>query len=31
MFRRAVFDGDLDGALDEGQRSYDRILRQAQL
>ena len=31
MFRRAVFDGDLDGALAEGQRAYDRILRQAQL
>ena len=31
MFRRAVFDGDLDGALDEGQRAFDRILRQAQL
>jgi multiple sugar transport system substrate-binding protein len=31
MFRRAVYDGDLDGALREGQQSYDRILRQAQL
>jgi multiple sugar transport system substrate-binding protein len=31
MFRRAVFDGDLDGALHQGQQSYDRILRQAQL
>ena len=31
MFRRAVFDGDVDGALREGQRAYDRILRQAQL
>jgi multiple sugar transport system substrate-binding protein len=31
MFRRAVFDDDLEGALDQGQRAYDRILRQAQL
>ncbi|GGK77693.1 ABC transporter substrate-binding protein [Mangrovihabitans endophyticus] len=31
MFRRAVFDGDLDGALEEGQTAFDRILRQAQL
>nr|WP_296067030.1 extracellular solute-binding protein [uncultured Actinoplanes sp.] len=31
MFRRAVFDGDLDGALDDGQRAFDRILAQAQL
>jgi multiple sugar transport system substrate-binding protein len=31
MFRRAVFDGDVDGALDEGQARYDEILRQAQL
>jgi multiple sugar transport system substrate-binding protein len=31
MFRRAVFDGDLDGALRAGQSSFDRILRQAQL
>jgi multiple sugar transport system substrate-binding protein len=31
MFRRAVFDGDLDGALSDGQRAFDRILRQAQL
>ena len=31
MFRRAVFDDDLEGALAQGQRAYDRILRQAQL
>jgi multiple sugar transport system substrate-binding protein len=31
MFRRAVFDGDLDGALRAGQSAFDRILRQAQL
>jgi multiple sugar transport system substrate-binding protein len=31
MFRRAVFDGDLDGALAEGQAAYDRILTQSQL
>jgi multiple sugar transport system substrate-binding protein len=31
MFRRAVFDGDLDGALEQGQTAFDRILRQAQL
>jgi multiple sugar transport system substrate-binding protein len=31
MFRRAVFDDDLDGALEHGQRRYDEILRQAQL
>ena len=30
-FRRAVFDGDLDGALEQGQRDFDRILEQAQL
>ena len=30
MFRRAVFDGDVEGAMAEAQRSYDRILRQAQ-
>jgi hypothetical protein len=31
MFRRAVFGGDVDGALRAGQQSYDQILRQAQL
>jgi multiple sugar transport system substrate-binding protein len=31
MFRRAVFDGDVDGALGQGQRTFDRILTQAQL
>ncbi|HEX2301106.1 MAG TPA: sugar ABC transporter substrate-binding protein [Pseudonocardiaceae bacterium] len=31
MFRRAVFDGDLEGAMAQGQRRYDEILRQAQL
>jgi multiple sugar transport system substrate-binding protein len=31
IFRRAVFDGDLDGALRAGQSAFDRILRQAQL
>jgi multiple sugar transport system substrate-binding protein len=31
MFRRAVFDGDLSGALRQGQAAFDRILRQAQL
>ncbi|MBB2902494.1 multiple sugar transport system substrate-binding protein [Kineococcus radiotolerans] len=30
-FRRAVFDGDLDGALTQGQKDFDRILEQAQL
>lgn len=30
-FRRAVFDGDLDGALAQGQTDFDRILEQAQL
>ncbi|MEW1959137.1 sugar ABC transporter substrate-binding protein [Kineococcus sp. NPDC059986] len=30
-FRRAVFDGDLDGALRQGQKDFDRILEQAQL
>ncbi len=30
-FRRAVFDGDLDGALAQGQKDFDRILEQAQL
>ena len=31
MFRRAVFNGDVEGALRAGQASYDQILRQAQL
>ena len=31
LFRKAVFDGDLQGALRDGQRAFDRILRQAQL
>jgi multiple sugar transport system substrate-binding protein len=31
MFRRAVFDGDIDGAITAGQADYDRILEQAQL
>jgi hypothetical protein len=31
MFRRAVFSGDVDGALSAGQASYDQILQQAQL
>ncbi|MEZ0165941.1 sugar ABC transporter substrate-binding protein [Kineococcus sp. LSe6-4] len=30
-FRRAVFDGDVDGALAQGQKDFDRILEQAQL
>ena len=30
MFRRAVFGGDVDGALRAGQQSYDQILKQAQ-
>ena len=30
-FRRAVFDEDLDGALAQGQKDFDRILEQAQL
>jgi multiple sugar transport system substrate-binding protein len=30
-FRQAVFDGDLDGALEQGQEDFDRILEQAQL
>jgi len=30
MFRRAVFDGEVDAAMDEAQTTYDRILRQAQ-
>jgi multiple sugar transport system substrate-binding protein len=31
MFRRAVFSGDIDGALEAGQRGFDQILEQAQL
>lgn len=30
MYRRAVFDGEVEAAMEEAQRSYDRILRQAQ-
>jgi multiple sugar transport system substrate-binding protein len=30
MYRRAVFDGEVDAAMEEAQISYDRILRQAQ-
>ena len=30
MFRRAVFDGEVEAAMQEAQESYDRILRQAQ-
>jgi len=31
MFRQAVFDGDIDGALEAGQNGFDQILEQAQL
>ncbi|MVA75261.1 extracellular solute-binding protein [Auraticoccus sp. F435] len=31
MFRRAVFDGDLEGALVQGQQGWDAILSQAQV
>jgi multiple sugar transport system substrate-binding protein len=31
MFRRAVFDGDVDGALETGQKGFQQILDQAQL
>lgn len=31
MFRQAVFDGDVDGALQAGQEGFTRILEQAQL
>jgi hypothetical protein len=31
MFRRAVFDGDIDSAMRDGQRGFDTILTQAQL
>ena len=30
MFRRAVFDGDVDGALDEAQSGFDRLLKETQ-
>jgi len=30
MFRRAVFDGDVDAAISEGQHGFDTILTQAQ-
>jgi multiple sugar transport system substrate-binding protein len=30
MFRRAVFDGEIEAAMAEAQQGYDRILRQAQ-
>jgi multiple sugar transport system substrate-binding protein len=30
MYRRAVFDGEVEAAMEEAQISYDRILRQAQ-
>jgi multiple sugar transport system substrate-binding protein len=30
MFRAAVFDGEVDAAMQEAQTTYDRILRQAQ-
>jgi multiple sugar transport system substrate-binding protein len=30
MFRQAVFDGEVDAAMQEAQSTYDRILRQAQ-
>jgi len=30
MFRRAVFEGDMDGAIREGQHGFDTILTQAQ-
>ncbi|HYH30238.1 MAG TPA: sugar ABC transporter substrate-binding protein [Pseudonocardia sp.] len=30
MFRRAVFDGEIEAAMAEAQTGYDRILRQAQ-
>jgi multiple sugar transport system substrate-binding protein len=31
MIRRAVFDGDVPGAMSEAQSEYDRILTQTQL
>ena len=31
MIRRAVFDGDVPGAMAEAQSEYDRILTQTQL
>jgi len=30
MFRRAVFDGDVDGALEEGQTTLERLLKETQ-
>ncbi|MFC4243958.1 ABC transporter substrate-binding protein [Gryllotalpicola reticulitermitis] len=30
MFRKAVFDGDVDGALDQAQTSLDRLLKETQ-
>jgi len=30
MFRRAVFDGELEAAMKEAQQNYDRILGQGQ-
>jgi multiple sugar transport system substrate-binding protein len=30
MFRRAVFDGEIEAAMAEAQQGYDRILGQAQ-
>jgi multiple sugar transport system substrate-binding protein len=30
MFRRAVFDGQLEAAMTEAQKSFDRILSQGQ-
>jgi multiple sugar transport system substrate-binding protein len=30
MFRRAVFDGELEAAMTEAQKSFDRILSQGQ-
>ncbi|WP_027479207.1 ABC transporter substrate-binding protein [Gryllotalpicola ginsengisoli] len=30
MFRKAVFDGDVDGALSDGQAGFDRLLKETQ-
>ena len=30
MFRKAVFDGELEAAMKEAQQNYDRILKQGQ-
>jgi multiple sugar transport system substrate-binding protein len=30
LFRRAVFKGDIDGAIRDGQRAFDTVLKQAQ-